>query len=164
MFPCEQRTIVETSLAKDGRYEVVMAIDGPHRNVMTICEVHWSLSTGTLFSVSVSKNRPAFSCKILAGITAFCLKIAAVNLNSQKKFYDNGASVLLRRITAVSAELPAIYRKRTENLKKNSTRLFCGRQLHLKKSFYRNYQKHRYTVSILNYPPHCLCLHDSPLC
>ena len=43
-----------------------------------------------------------------AEITAFRWKIAAVNLNSQQNFFDNGASVVLRRSSAVSAELPAI--------------------------------------------------------
>ena len=42
------------------------------------------------------------------GITAFRWKTAAVSLNSQHKFCDNGASVVLRRLTAVSADLPAI--------------------------------------------------------
>ena len=53
---------------------------------------------------------PAFFF-ISAGMTAFRRKIAAVNLNSQQKFYDNGASAVLRRLTAVSAELPAILEK-----------------------------------------------------
>ena len=44
-------------------------------------------------------------------MTAFRWKIAAVNLNSQEKFYDNGASVVLRRLAAVSAELPAMLEK-----------------------------------------------------
>ena len=56
-------------------------------------------------------NKNDFFCKISAGITAFRWKIAAVNLNSQEKFYDNGASAVLRRLTAVSAELPAILEK-----------------------------------------------------
>ena len=56
-------------------------------------------------------NLNEFFCKISAGITAFRLKIAAVNLSSQEKFYDNGASAVLRRLTAVSAELPAISEK-----------------------------------------------------
>ena len=57
-------------------------------NVMTIGKPLWSLSRGTLFSVTLSKNITAFFCKISAGITAFRRKIAAVNLNSQEKFYD----------------------------------------------------------------------------
>ena len=56
-------------------------------------------------------NLNEFFCKISAGITVFRWKIAAVNLNSQEKFYDNGASVVLRRLAAVSAELPAILEK-----------------------------------------------------
>ena len=36
----------------------------------------------------------------------FSSKIAAVNLNSQEKFYENGASAVLR-LAAVSAELPS---------------------------------------------------------
>ena len=44
-------------------------------------------------------------------MTAFRWKIAAVNLNSQEKFYDNGASAVLRKLAAVSAELLAISEK-----------------------------------------------------
>ena len=43
-------------------------------------------------------------CKISAGTTVFRWKKAAVNLNSQEKFY-NGASAVLRRLAAVSAEV-----------------------------------------------------------
>ena len=50
-------------------------------------------------------------CKISAGITALLWKIAAVNLNSQEKFYDNGASSVLRRLAAVSAKLLTILEK-----------------------------------------------------
>ena len=50
-------------------------------------------------------------CKISAEITAFRSKIAAVNFNSLQKFYDNGASAVIRRLTAVSAELPLILEK-----------------------------------------------------
>ena len=49
--------------------------------------------------------------KISAEITAYRWKIAAVNLNSQEKFSDNGASAILGRLAAVSAELPAILEK-----------------------------------------------------
>ena len=111
MFPSERWTIVEPLLTKDERHGIAMAINGPPGNVMTIGELHSSLSTGTPFSAKVSKNILASFGKISAGITAFLWKIAAVNLNSQKKFYDNGASVVLRRLAAVSAELPAILEK-----------------------------------------------------
>ena len=40
-------------------------------------------------------NFNEFFCKISAGITAFGWKTAAVNLSSEKKFYDNGASAVL---------------------------------------------------------------------
>ena len=56
-------------------------------------------------------NLNEFFWNIPAGITVFCGKIAAVNLNSQEKFYDNSASAVLRRLAAVSAELPAILEK-----------------------------------------------------
>ena len=56
-------------------------------------------------------NLNEFFCKISAGMMAFRWKIAAVNLNSQEKFYDKGASAFLRRITPVSVELPAILEK-----------------------------------------------------
>ena len=52
---------------------------------------------------------PAFLlCRISAGIVAFGWKIAEANLNSQQKFYDNGANPVLRRLLAISAELPTI--------------------------------------------------------
>ena len=111
MFLSEQWTIVEQFLARDERHGIALAIDGPFGNVMTIGELHWSLSTGTPISAAVSKNIPVFLCKISAGITAFRWKIAAVNLDSQEKFYENGASVVLRRLAVVSAELPAILEK-----------------------------------------------------
>ena len=63
------------------------------------------------FFTSVLKNIPAFFRKISAGITTFRWKIVAVNLNSQQKSYDNGASAVLSRLTAVSAELLAILKK-----------------------------------------------------
>ena len=44
-------------------------------------------------------------------MTDFRWKIAAVNLNSQEKFYDNGTSAVLRELATVSAELPAILKK-----------------------------------------------------
>ena len=56
-------------------------------------------------------NLKELFCKILAGITVFRWKIVAVNLNSQEKFYDNGASVVFQRLAAVSAELSAISEK-----------------------------------------------------
>ena len=46
-----------------------------------------------------------------AEITAFREKIAAVNLNSLQKFYDTRTSVVVRRLTVVSAELLAILEK-----------------------------------------------------
>ena len=85
-----------------------MAIDGPPENIMTIGKLHWSLGTGTPFSASVSKKLPALFCRISTGIIVFRRKIATVNLNSQEKFYDKGASAVLRRLTAV---LPAILEK-----------------------------------------------------
>ena len=70
---------------------------------------------GAHFAVSVTrkwrKKSTAFFCRISAGITASLWKIAAVNLNSQQKFYDNGASAAPRNLTTVSAELPAILEK-----------------------------------------------------
>ena len=60
MFPSERWTIVETSLVRDGRHGIAMAIDEPPGNVMTMGELHWSLSTGTPCSASVSKNISAF--------------------------------------------------------------------------------------------------------
>ena len=39
------------------------------------------------------------------------ISTTAVNFNSQQKFYNNGASAVLRRLTAVSAELPAMLEK-----------------------------------------------------
>ena len=49
--------------------------------------------------------------KISARITVFRRKTAAVNINYQQKFYDNGALSVLRKLKAVSAELPAILKK-----------------------------------------------------
>ena len=66
---------------------------------------------GAPFSASVSKNFTCAFCGISAEIMAFPIKKAAVNLNSQQNFYDNGALSFLRRLTAVSAELPAILEK-----------------------------------------------------
>ena len=49
--------------------------------------------------------------QITVGITAFRWKIAVVNLNSHENFYDNGASAVLRRVVAVSVDLPVILQK-----------------------------------------------------
>ena len=56
-------------------------------------------------------NLHEFFCEISAGIRLFVWKIAAVNLNSQEKFYDNGPSAVLRRLAAVSAELTTMLEK-----------------------------------------------------
>ena len=64
---------------------------------------------GTPFSAPLSKNIPVFFCVISAW--KFRRKIAAVSCNSQEKFHDNSASGVLRRVTVVSAELPAILEK-----------------------------------------------------
>ena len=70
---------------------------------------------GTVFSASVLKKIQKiyrrFFVRYRVGTTAFRWKIAAVNFNSQQKFYDNGASAVLRRLTGVSAELPVILEK-----------------------------------------------------
>ena len=55
-FPSERWTIVEPSLTRDGRHGIAMPIDGSPGNVLTIGELHWSLSTSTPFSASVSKK------------------------------------------------------------------------------------------------------------
>ena len=47
----------------------------------------------------------------------FGWKIAAVSLNCQKKFRDKGASAVLRSLTVVSAELPAIMEKTASLMK-----------------------------------------------
>ena len=60
MFPTERWTIDDPSQASDGRYGIALAIDELHGNVMNIGEQHWSLSTGTPLSASVSKNIPTF--------------------------------------------------------------------------------------------------------
>ena len=62
---------------------------------------------GLTFFCIGTKNVLAFFCTISVGITAFLRKIAAVNLNSQLKLYDNSALAVLRQLTTVSAELPA---------------------------------------------------------
>ena len=102
------------------------------------------------------KNIPAFFCGISAGITASRWKIAAVNFNSQQKLYDNCASTVLRRLTAVSAELPAIS-KITANLKKFLTRtnVTCSDILAFNSSGYTEKLKQlvNYTGSkLLNFP------------
>ena len=107
VFPSERRTIVEPLLARYEHYGITMNIDGPTGIVLTIGAQHWSLSTGSLFSATVSK-KSGFFCKISAVITAFRRKIAAVNLISQENFYDNGAPAVLRRLAAVSVNLPAV--------------------------------------------------------
>ena len=66
---------------------------------------------GTPSFASVSKNFTGGFCGILAEKTAFREKLAAVNLNSQQNFYDNGASAVHRRLTAVSVKLLAILEK-----------------------------------------------------
>ena len=66
---------------------------------------------GTPFLNQFQKNIPSFFCRISARIATFPRKIVAVNLNSQQKFYDNGALAVLRRLTTVSAELPALLEK-----------------------------------------------------
>ena len=76
MLPSERWTIIEPFLAKVERNGIVMAIGGAPGNVMTIGELHWSLSTGTLFPATVSENIPAFLCNISPGITIFRWKIA----------------------------------------------------------------------------------------
>ena len=105
MFSSERWTIVEPLLAMDERNGIVMAICGPPGIVMSIGDSHWSLSRGTPFSATISKITPALFSKISAGITAFCWKIAVVNLISQGKFYDNGAWVVFKRLATVSAIL-----------------------------------------------------------
>ena len=90
IFPSERWNIVESSLASNGR----------HGNVMTIGEMHWSLSAVLLLLHQYQKI-----------FRLFRWIIAAVNLNSQEKFYYNCASAVLRRLTAVSAELLAILEK-----------------------------------------------------
>ena len=64
-----------------------------------------------LFLHQYQKNIPALLC----GMT---VEITAVNLNSQQKLYHNGASAFLRRLTAVSAELPAVLEKERRISKK----------------------------------------------
>ena len=98
LLPSERRKIIEPTLT---RYGIAMVIG----------EMHWSLSTGTPFAASSSKNYRRFFRKISAGITVFYGRKTAVNFNSQGKFYDNGASAVLRRLTVESAELPAILEK-----------------------------------------------------
>ena len=49
---------------------------------------------------------------------AFRWKIAALNLNSQEKFYENGIPAVLKRLAAVPAELPAILQKKRRISKK----------------------------------------------
>ena len=49
MFPSERWTIVEPLLARDERQVIAVAIDAHRGNVMTIGELHWSLSTVRLF-------------------------------------------------------------------------------------------------------------------
>ena len=63
-------------------------------------------------------NLKEFFCKISAKITVFRWKIAAVTLTSERKFYDNDASLVLRSLTAVSVELPAILKNIGESQKK----------------------------------------------
>ena len=72
-------------------------------------------------------------CKISTEITAFRWKIAAVNLNCQLKFYDNGASAVLRTLTAVSAELPAVLEK-LRRISKKFRPYICD-YVHVKYSF-----------------------------
>ena len=63
------------------------------------------------FFCNSSKIVAAFFCGTSAKLTAFHWKFVAVNLNSQQKFYDNGASVVFSRLTVVSEELPAMLGK-----------------------------------------------------
>ena len=64
------------------------------------------------------KKYIGFFYTISARRTAFHWKIAVVNHFSQKKFYDKGASVVLRRLTAVSADLPTSLENNSESQKK----------------------------------------------
>ena len=77
----ERWTIVETLLSNDERHGTAKAIDGPPGNVVTIGDLRQSLSTGTLFSATVSKSISAFFVRYRRDPW----KIAAINLNSQKK-------------------------------------------------------------------------------
>ena len=47
LFHYQRWTFVEPSLANDGRHEISRAIGGAPGKVMTIVELHWSVSTGT---------------------------------------------------------------------------------------------------------------------
>ena len=66
---------------------------------------------GLVFFFVSTINIPAFFQETSAGRTAFLEEIAAVKINSQQKFYDNGASAVLSRLVAVSPELTAILEK-----------------------------------------------------
>ena len=63
------------------------------------------------FKVSSLQKLGKIFCRITAGKMVFSFEIAAVNLSSRQKFYDNGAPAVLRRSMGVSAELPAILEK-----------------------------------------------------
>ena len=70
----------------------------------------------TYSCISTKKHASVF----FVGLTALFKKMAVVNLNSQCKYYDSGASVLLSKITAVSAELPAILKINAKSQKKSN--------------------------------------------
>ena len=70
LISSERWTIVEASLANDGRHGIAMGQDAPPGKTSIIGELHWSLCTGKSFSASVSKFLPVFK-RVCARITVF---------------------------------------------------------------------------------------------
>ena len=85
----------------------------PFQRLLFCFEEIWLSDWLRFFLHQYQKNMPAcFFCRTSAGATVFRWKKAAVNLNSQQKFYDNDSSAILRRLTVVSIG------KKMANLKK----------------------------------------------
>ena len=75
-----------------------------HDHRCTALESHYVY----VFLFNGIKNYNGYFCGTSAGIRVFPWEKTAVNLNFREKFYENGASVVLRRRMAISTELPAM--------------------------------------------------------
>ena len=84
------------------------------------------LRWGTLFLHQYQKILLSLFLWDIGGNNCFSLKNSGGQLNLLQKFYDNGESAVFRRLTAVSAELLAIFEKERRIPKKVRTEIFNG--------------------------------------
>ena len=92
----------------------------------------WCSDGVCLFLHQYQRILTALFCRLSAEITAFLLRKQAVNSNSLQKFYDNGASAVLRRLTTVSAEIPAFLEKYRRIAKKFDSSIASRSELQVK--------------------------------